>query len=233
MLNVGKFFALAREQLQRYNDGRTTDAVLADVCSRYYHPTAPSRVARIASTLPREQIPRFVVACHYFGAEQPDLVLPIFLCDDGMEARARLVDAGAVTAPDSAPCRTWPWAFMALFMNMSGVLTTRRFYQLTEDRFGKSANAVLADARQALPEPEDGMFLPLSPEAIRGLGWVADGDSSNPDARDTARLAVHYLLGAQGQHWPSFGTECWTPDRIVAWAEIMFAYLSDVRRGAA
>lgn len=229
MINVGNFYALARAQLDRAIGDECRDAVLAKILRADHHPTRPSRVRQLMDSFarPADRV-RMAAACAWFGMAQPELALIAQEDDPTMEARARLVDAGAVTAPADAPCRTWPWAAVVRALSYD-----RRTTQLVHGRFegilGPYVDAFIADVRHLLIEPEDGPWVRVTREEADGLAWVAtDVTDGGPQE---SRVVLRHLAEAAREHWPSVKlVDPWTIDSLARWAGRCAQYVEASRR---
>lgn len=232
MINAGNFFGLARTQLGRTIGERCQDRVLCALLTEKHLPTGRSDIHRLAARfVPEEQRLRFYVATCYFGRADPEMLVDVWADDEAMEARARMVDAGAITGvPDDAPCRLFGWVpFTRLLQrdNTRSVEVLRRFRPVLGERL---TAALLADARELMDHgvvDEEGTTVRqaaiVTDLAHRGLGWVA-GTSTLAAGPETSELAIRHLLQEWPRHWPPAAPP-WSIDSIIAWAESCARYI--------
>jgi hypothetical protein len=231
MINIPAFFALARAQVARATStsSEVGDKVLASLVPQAFHPTAQSAVRATMELVPENQRVLFAVACHW-TQEAPGYLIDSFSSQPMMEARGRMVDAGAITVPPDAPCRTWPW--QSVVNRLNGHMVSAKFHARLEPMFGLFMNQLLADARPHLVEPEGARvpWVHLSDEEARGLGWVNDDDGRD-GGPELGPVVIEQILHEAGLYWyrPNL-VQPWTADSVARWAGVCMRYV-EARRG--
>lgn len=234
MINVGNFFALARAQVVRSTGAAPGphDAVLCDLLPESHHPTRPSLVTEALRLVPLGDRLLLALACHWCR-ESPALLLDSY-DRHLMEARARMIDAGAITAPADAPCRTWAWdQAVRRVIGTNNAMVSNRLHARAEPVLGPYAAEFLSDVRELVVEPEGAVtpWVPLTPEQCRGLAWVVDDDGSE-GGPELGPVVLGDLLMEADQHWylPALAS-AWTADSLARWAGVCARYVA-ARRGA-
>lgn len=224
MINAGNFYALARAQVDRLNGAECRDQTLVQAAGGL-HPTKPSRQRECMETLipPTEHV-RFAAASAWFGNSQPELLIDVYESSADLEARARLVQVDAISAPRDAPCRTWPWQSMERrlgYDRMAGTLVHGRFVDMLGPKY---TSQFLADIRHRLTDD----WVPITDGVATGLTWVLDDTTDVADVT-VATLVIRNLLNEQAMYWPASEPK-WTVDSIAAWAYVCADYVQ-ARRG--
>lgn len=234
MKNVGDFYALAHAQLDRATGTETRDAVLRAILPATLHPTDPSRAQLIGTTaIGHERRLLYFAAVRWLSEPNAEERITTFYSNPSdMELRGQLIRHGAVTADADAPCRTYPWRPIADAIERLKVRTTARVYATLVEWLGESrARAFVRDSRYLLTEPEDGLFLPLTEAAVKGLAWVAGDEGSTDWSPSSAMAVVRDILAVEDRYWPDRRTvSAWTPDTVAAWAEACHHYIEESRR---
>lgn len=227
MKNLGSFFQLARAQLDRHLGTESSDAVLEVLVPNRFHPTdiSPVRYA-VNRFVPPNLHMEAVAACYYFGGEQAAEVCLLFAehvtRSEALEARARLVDNGQISAPTDAPCRKWPWR--SVHQRLRGSREAALFRARLEPVFEDRTNLLVADVRDWLLDD----WVNVTDWARRGFAWVVDDDGLMA-GDEVCRLAIERILMEQAGHWPQMAPK-WNTDSVIRWAEVCAKYVEGRRQ---
>lgn len=229
MKRAAEFFLLASEQMRRNRGEESADEALCKLLPASRSPWGRrSWCAEAAASVPSGVRREFVMAYHWLGHEgaEGSLILPLFQREDvsrhqQLDDRAYLALIGAVTLPHDSPARGRSWG--------SVLVRAPKFGERARGYHDRFSNILGSDVHAAriLRDYDDPHWLNwrwLSPKAIKGLGWVLHDGRENRTSEGEARIALDYLM----EHTPSM--EVWTPDDIIAWAELCFDYVAAYRR---
>lgn len=228
MTNIGAFFALASEQLRRCVDinYESRDRILSQLLPWNHHPTRGPRLRRLLDLVPAHHRLMVAATCAWAGFGSDDHIVHWSLHyapDMGAECEglARMVDSGSISAPADAPCRSWPWAAVANATKTSA--PPALMHQLQRILGTVYFRRFLAAMRDRLPTQDN--WVPLTPKSGIGLAWVV-GPECDDVGGMLALAVIDRLTAEQGQHWlgPEL-VDAWTPDSLVAWAEVCADYV--------